>query len=218
MNRICNRFLISLILCIAINMNSAKPVLATEPWRSIQHQYIVAQTAWWTCGAAAVATLLSVYYATPVTEGAVLADVSSYIMPTGNKQYLGLSFLALQKALARHGVNSQGYRLALENLIDYFQRGGLPVIIHLTVPQAHFVVAVGMVGNMVVLADPSFGERLLECSALSSDKGYSGYTLVPVPTNEQVKPGQAAQAASLARSKIRMHHLQTLGGVLHQLH
>jgi predicted double-glycine peptidase len=106
------------------------------------------------------------------------------MVAAGREPGQALTALALKQTLEAKGIPTKGYRVKPKALRDYFARGGLPVILHLTVPQKHFVVAVGMVGDHVVLADPSWGRSIIPFWALAKERGYSEVVLVPIPAPE----------------------------------
>lgn len=122
----------------------------------------------------------------------------------------GINALALKKTLEAKGIPTKGYRVKPEDLRDYFTRGGLPVIVHLTKPQKHFVVAVGMVEGQLVLADPSWGRSIIPFSALIGERGYTGIVLVPIPSSELARRAQAVQKAVLTWAQGRLAALARL--------
>jgi predicted double-glycine peptidase len=171
---------------------------------------VVTQSYWWSCGAAAVATLLTHYYAIPVTE----ADVLTHIIQEHSTEQ-ALSLLSLKHVLQAMDIESKAYRLDSATLHDYFYRGGLPLIIHLSYPRAHFVVGVGIVGDQIAIADPSYGERLVDWSTLITVQGFTGYVLVPIPPAEQIGLVYERQETALVRFSHRYIRLSALGGDLH---
>src|SRR5690606_18005657 len=94
----------------------------------------------------------------------------------------------------------------------YFHQGGLPVILHVTRPEVHYVVAVGTVGDKVLLADPSFGRHLLSWHELAEEKGFSGVALVPVPGAEHAEQARQLQATALESAAARWAMLRRWGG------
>jgi len=179
------------------------------PHRDLRYQQVVGQTDWFTCGPAAVATLLHYYYGIAATEGRVLElALQAMQKPESEVRLVGINALALRQAMQTLGLPSRGFRLSLEQLSDYFARGGLPVVLHVTRPEPHYVVAVGMVWGQVVLADPSWGKRIMPLEGLLSQKGFSGVALVPIPSGAQAVVVQPKQAQTLGWAEGR---LQALG-------
>jgi len=180
-------------------------------YRSLRYTHVVGQTDWYTCGAAAVATLLTYYYNDPATEAEILEVAIKETEASGKDPLEGLTALSLKRALEKRGYQVKAYRVNLEQLADYFRRGGLPVVGHVTRPQLHFLVITGIVDppqggpTHVLLADPSWGRRILPLEALVTEKGFSGVILFAVPQSEaQLEIAKARQKKELswARSEL----------------
>lgn len=182
-------------------------VLATGVWASRPSSYregryatVVGQTSWYTCGPAAVATILHHFYDMDVGEADVLARAIGAVATMrspGQDATRGVSALALVQALESYGVKTVGYRLSVEAVADFFRRGGMPVIVHVTEPEHHYVVAVGMVGDWMLIADPSWGRRVERWLDFAGDKRFSGVTLVPIPPADKLSTVAARQAEAL---------------------
>lgn len=185
---------------------------ALEDYRSLRYGGVIGQTDWYTCGPAAAATLLQHYVGIPATETEMLELAVQVMAAAGEDPQDGISALALVRALERKGVPARGYRLDLAALKTYFQQGGLPVIVHVTRPEPHYVVAVGSVGPWVLLADPSWGRHLVSWTELDTEKGFTGVVLVPVPPPELAAAARALQQAALAWAEDRWAQLEQWGG------
>jgi len=201
------------VFCLLLHVT---PSLASGPvsYRELRYQNVVGQTDWFTCGPAAVATLLRYYFGrTEVDEARVLALALEALQKTeGEVRQVGINALALRQAMRALGLENRGFRLSLEQLADYFARGGLPIILHTTLPESHYVVAVGIVQGQVLLADPSWGQRLLPLEGLASEKGFSGVALVPLPGEKEVLEVQQRQAQALGWAVSRLGSLRGLMG------
>ncbi len=185
---------------------------AVSSYHELRYEGVIVQTDWYTCGPAAVATLLTYYYCIPTAEAEALKLAEGFMQEMGLNpgHERGISALALKRAIEAKGIPTKGYRVKPEDLRDYFARGGLPVIIHCTKPQKHFVVAVGMVEDQIVLADPSWGRSIIPFSALIEERGYSGVVLVPIPTPKLVEHIKEAQQETLTWAHGRMATLARL--------
>lgn len=126
----------------------------------------------------------------------------------GPKQ--GINALALKRTLEAKGIPTEGYRVKPKALRDYFAKGGLPVILYLTKPQKHFVVAVGIVEDQIVLADPSWDRSIVPFSALIKERGYSEIILVPIPQPELIPHVRANQKDTLKWARKRLLALAQL--------
>ncbi|WP_137127773.1 C39 family peptidase [Roseomonas sp. HF4] len=111
----------------------------------------------YSCGSAALATLLTHHYRLPTTEEAVLQDM----VAEGDAERirtLGFSLLDMQRYLARRGIRSNGYRMPLER----FAEVGVPAIVLIdNNGYRHFVVLRGITGDRVLIGDPNLGTRTM---------------------------------------------------------
>lgn len=184
-------------------------LLQPVPYRNLRYEWVVGQAEWYTCGPAAVATLLT-YYGISATEEDVLSLAEDFMREMGLDPKQGINALALKRALEAKGIPTKGFRVKPDALKDYFDRGGLPLIAHLTEPQKHFMVAIGFVGDQIVLADPSWGRRIIPFSAFVEDHKYSEVVLVPIPPPELILIARERQAAILEWARLRLQRLNDL--------
>lgn len=181
------------------------------PYRTLRYEGVIGQTSYYTCGPAAVATLLTHYYDRPTTEAEILALSETAMAESGKiPEETGITALALIQALADRGIQARGMRLTLTSLAEYFGNGGLPVVLHVTKPQMHYVLAVGMVGDWIILADPSWGRRIQPLDALVNEQGFSGVTLVPVPPENLIFTVKEQQNETLSWAESRLVTLNSL--------
>lgn len=110
------------------------------------------------CGSAAVATLLTHHYGWEVSE----AGVFTYMFERGNQariQVEGFSMLDMKRYLDAQGFHAEG----IEASLDQLGRAGVPAIALINENgYAHFVVIKGLRDSRVVLGDPAMGTRVLE--------------------------------------------------------
>jgi predicted double-glycine peptidase len=116
------------------------------------------------CGSAAVATLLTHHYAYPVTEENVFEDM--FARGDQNKiRKEGFSLLDIKAYLARHQFEADGFELPLARLVE----SGLPALVLINEKgYHHFVVIKGIRDGRVLLGDPSSGTRALSQEAFES--------------------------------------------------
>lgn len=187
---------------------AAKAVAAD--YRTLRYQRVIGQTDWHTCGPAAIATWLHYYFELETSEQEMLELALTASEDEQRVLTHGLSAAALKDAVQSKGVPVQGYRLTINNLIDYFDRGGLPVILHVTEPRNHFVVAIGIVADRFVVADPSWGQRLMSFASLETEKAFSGVVLVSLPSEQQAIRVQRNQGEALNEALRHLSRLATL--------
>ncbi len=119
-----------------------------KSWKTLRDERVVKQDLDYSCGAAALATLLSEYYRQPVSEAELLKA-----MDKGDGR---ASFDDMQRALPAFGFKAQGFAASYAQLA----RLRMPVVVYLKHRKDdHFSVLRGIDGNTVWLADPSLGNR-----------------------------------------------------------
>lgn len=105
------------------------------------------------CGSAALATLLTFHYNRPVGEDEVFREMFEY----GDQEQIrrtGFSMLDMKRFLDKRGLRADGFRLSFDRVAQM----GLPGIALVNVNgYRHFVVVKGVVGNRVLLGDPALG-------------------------------------------------------------
>jgi predicted double-glycine peptidase len=118
---------------------------------------IVRQEHDFSCGSAAVATLLTYHYDRPTTE----RDAFDAMFATGDKakiQREGFSLLEMKTYLESLGYHADGFRVSLEKVA----RVGVPVIVLIeTRGYKHFVVIKGLLDDRVLVGDPARGVEVM---------------------------------------------------------
>jgi predicted double-glycine peptidase len=125
--------------------------------KDIKFQRTLRQQYDYSCGAAALATLLSHHYQTPTPE----QDVFQQMYASGDKTKIhkeGFSLLDMQRFLATRGFRADGFKLPIEKLIAE----KLPAIVLITDRGFnHFVVIKGAEDGRILIGDPSTGNRVV---------------------------------------------------------
>ncbi|WPC66102.1 C39 family peptidase [Rhodoferax ferrireducens] len=107
------------------------------------------------CGSAAVATLLSYHYGYPVTEQSVFEEMFARGDQAKIRQE-GFSLLDMKAYLNAHQFQADGFELPLAKLLE----AGLPAIVLISDNgYHHFVVVKGMRDGRILIGDPSSGTR-----------------------------------------------------------
>ena len=166
--------------------------------RALRDEGVVKQAYDYSCGSAALATLLTFGAGDAVDEAWVLATVFASASPE-QRQLLtekGLSLLDLQRVAALRGHQSQGFRLGADQLT----RLSRPVIVYVR-PQGypHFAVLKGVRGDRAYLADPSLGNvrlPLYRFLDMWADEGGRGVVFVLEPPGGRWPDVQALAAPS----------------------
>lgn len=135
-----------------------KPI---KSWIEFKNDKLTRQDFDYSCGSAALSTLLSHYYDANVSERMILGEVleakgitkeaSELENQEGNN---GLSFYDLSQYASSHGFKAVGIALGIEEL----KKLQIPVIVFVKIrKQEHFTVLKKMDEKYAYLADPSFG-------------------------------------------------------------
>ena len=122
--------------------------------RTVKQQYD------FSCGSAALATLLTYHYGDPLTE----AQAFEYMYERGDRakiQREGFSLLDIKRYLESHGYTADGFETSLDKLAEV----GVPAIVLVTDNgYHHFVVVKGIRADQVLVGDPAIGLRLIRRS------------------------------------------------------
>jgi len=118
------------------------------------------------CGSAAVATLLTFHYDAPVDE----ASVFKAMFAVGDQEQIrskGFSLLDMKKYLESRGYTADGVRSSLDTLIQV----GVPAIALISEHgYRHFVVVKGADREHVLLGDPALGVQILPRSDFEAER------------------------------------------------
>lgn len=116
------------------------------------------------CGSAAVATLLTYQYGYPINEQIAFQEMFAH----GDQQKIrreGFSLLDMKRFLEAHGFAADGFIQPLEKLMS----AQLPAIVLINDKgYHHFVVIKGMRDGRILIGDPSGGTRTIARSTFES--------------------------------------------------
>lgn len=191
--------LVSAGLCFAQEPSPVRSVLEAR------QQHVVIQNWDLSCGAAALATILSYQHGDPVSEREIAIGMMSREEYVANPEIVtyrqGFSLLDMKGFVDSRGYNGVGLgQLSIEDLADY-----APIIVPISVHgYQHFVVFRGMRESRVLLADPAFGNRTMSRSSFERNwltfpgLGHIGFYvarmdgLIPPDRLTPEQPGAAA--------------------------
>jgi uncharacterized protein len=135
----------------------------------------------YSCGSAALATILTHHYGRPVTEVAVFRDM----FERGDQariQQAGFSLYDMQQFLLRQGLQSNGFRVTLDQMLN----AGVPAIALINADgYLHFVVVRGIRDGRVLLADPNRGTIARERALFESQ--WNGVAFVITDQMEEAR-------------------------------
>lgn len=132
--------------------------------KEARFQSTVRQQFDFSCGSAAVATLLSYHYDYPISERVAFEEMYRY-GDQARIQREGFSLLDIKRFLGQRGFAADGFELPLEKLNE----AGFPAIVLMAENgYHHFVVVKGVQKGRVLVGDPSGGTRAMSRARFES--------------------------------------------------
>lgn len=123
---------------------------AEMPFRTVVRQQFD-----YSCGSAALATLLRYHYGRAASESQIFKAMYA-VGDQARIQKLGFSLLDMKTYLATVGYKADGYRFSLEDLA----KAATPAIALIQIgAYKHFVVIKGVIDDFVLVGDPALGLR-----------------------------------------------------------
>lgn len=157
-----------------------------KSWREIKRQNVVMQRRDYSCGAAALATLLRYHWEDPISEDDVLRAVLRVLTIEELKERIqnGLSLTDLRRTSVQMGYQATIGRLEFEKLSE----SRIPLIVGIVVEDFdHFVVFRGTDGVWVYLADPARGNIRVPVHEFTSQWQQNAVLVVVKPGVEPTK-------------------------------
>jgi predicted double-glycine peptidase len=152
------------------------------------------------CGSAAVATLLTHHYGMPTNE----TDVFKEMWEAGDQEKIrkeGFSMLDMQKFLERRGMRSNGYKTEIDRLL----KAKLPAIALINVNgYMHFVVVKGIEGNRILMSDPSVGVKVLNREEFAKAWNQVLFVVLDEQEKAQASFNRAEDWAALPKAPVRL--------------
>ena len=134
---------------------------AERPVRSLlemRQESVVVQQWDTSCGAAALATVLTYGLKDPVSEKTVAQDMLRRTDPLRVKVRGGFSLLDMKRFAETRGYSAAGFRsMSMDELLAMHH----PIVPIDEYGDAHFVVVRGLRGGELDIADPAFGNRTM---------------------------------------------------------
>ncbi len=199
----------------AATAGTSEPASGAKPVRSlaeIRNEQVVRQHWDLSCGAAAIATLMTYQLDRPVSERQVAVALLRRTSPLRVRMRLGFSLLDLKRYAADQGFAAEGYggmtledALAMAPLIVTIRANGY----------RHFVILRGRRGDRLLIADPAFGNRTLTTDAFGT-AWVNGIGFVVHSPGQPRPPNHMGAPAELflqpAASSIRASESSLTGG------
>lgn len=116
------------------------------------------------CGAAAVSTLLTFHYRFPVSEQSVFEEMFA-LGDAAKIKREGFSLLDMKRYLEAHGFEANGYHATIDRLVGV----GVPAVALINERgYNHFVVIKGVRDQRMLIGDPSGGTKMMPRSKFES--------------------------------------------------
>jgi predicted double-glycine peptidase len=162
---------------------------------------VVRQRYDFSCGSAALATLLRYHYGFDVREEVAFQGMWA----RGDRQQIrrvGFSLLDMKRWLASRGLAADGYKVSLAKVAET----GVPGIALIAVRNyRHFVVVKGIGNGEVLIGDPSSGVSVMTIAQFASVWNGIYFVLTADQARAKTKFNQTSQWQSLTRSPIGGH-------------
>ncbi len=160
------KIIFSIFIC-GFSLAHSQPLPAQNWKQAFRDKDVIKQSLDYSCGAAALATLIHHYYLKDTSEQEIME-----LMGKGNER---TTFSELQEVLPKLGFKSAGFEVEWRALVAL----KTPVIVYINhFDEGHFAVLRGIDDTHVWLADPSQGNRIyrkedfLKLWRQSEEKGF----------------------------------------------
>ena len=128
--------------------------------KAVRFQHTLHQQYDFSCGSAAVATLLTFHYNTPIDERTVFTQM--FVQGDQSKiRREGFSLLDIKRFLASRGFTADGFRQPLQKLID----ARVPAIVLIAEKGYQHFVVIKAADGRILLGDPATGTRAMPRAA-----------------------------------------------------
>lgn len=132
---------------------SGDVIVEVTSYKEAKYRTVIKQKYDFSCGSAALATLLTYHYKIPTSE----EDAFRSMFEAGDQAKIrekGFSLLDMKNYLMKRGIRADGYKIPLRKLVEL----GVPAIVLInTGGYKHFVVVKGVEDGMVLVGDPAKG-------------------------------------------------------------
>ncbi len=169
-------------LCTADQLSNGQVTKKRHTLKDLRDRYVVKQELDYSCGAAALATLLKYYY-NDITNEQEILEILTHGLDENEKtqkQLFGFSLLDLKRAAEKKGYRAGGFKITVDQLVQL----SAPVIVYVEpLGYRHFAVLRDVAGDRVLLADPSRGNLRMTINRFK--KEWNGIIFVLGKENEE---------------------------------
>ncbi len=203
---------------VPLAFGGERPTKRVKSFKELRQEGVVLQQLDYSCGAAAMATLLTSFFEDAVTEDQVIGFIFIHgqTPEEGLKRYFrrkGFSLLDLKRFAQFRGYKAAGYKdMTLQDLMEQIVHDKTPVLVPIK-PYGynHFVIVRAIQENRVFLADPAIGHTTMTIARFR-DIWVDGIGFVvskqpeakrrATPSDEELAEITAAGAPSLVASPL----------------
>ncbi|MFD2228536.1 C39 family peptidase [Alkalimarinus sediminis] len=147
--------------------------LKVTSYKEARFKSVIKQEYDFSCGSAALASLLTYHYDDPIDEKTIFEAMYA----DGDQEKInreGFSMLDMKDFLTKRGYRSDGYQIGLDKIQN---KAKIPAITLInTNGYSHFVIVKGVTPTEVLVADPAQGSRVIEREAF--EKGWNGLVFI----------------------------------------
>lgn len=177
-------------------------------WKEVKEKNVVIQASDYTCGPAALATLMRYYFGDDVSEQKVFEEAQKKLSPDEilDRRRDGFTMEDLRRTAVQLGYDSDYYNGPMKDLIGL----PFPMVVHVVRDELkHFVVFRGATADRVYLADPSHGNIRIPAGEFAEEwtgnalyldrEGFDPPSIHALSVNEAdpLRPGQVAARRAL---------------------
>ncbi len=186
---------------VSLALGGTRVTRKVQTYKALRQKGVVLQSLDYSCGAAALATLVTYFLQKPTKEEEIVATilVSGQTPQEGIRKYFrrkGFTLLDLKRASEAKGFRSEGYKgMTLDDLVETLRDEQAPVLVPVKpLGYYHFVVVRGFQGDRILLADPAVGHTTMRVNVFL-DAWVEGIGFVVTQRNQR-NGKQAATPAS----------------------
>jgi predicted double-glycine peptidase len=178
-----------------INTGASYYLAPVVSLRDMPFRTVVRQRYDYSCGSAALATLLRFHYGRPVDEAQVFRAMYA-VGDQAKIRQVGFSLLDMKTYLASEGIEADGYR---ETMLD-LALSQTPAIAVVSVgAYRHFVVIKGVSGGRVLVGDPALGVKSYSLADFATV--WSGVVLLARPRERAAAFNRPDEWGSFPRAR-----------------
>jgi uncharacterized protein len=169
-----------------------------QPKEDIRFAYVREQGYDRSCGYAAAASLLSLYWGLAVDEAGLIERIEG---AGADQAGLSVSFEELARLFAGLGFSVKGVLMTWAQLEAALERYA-PIIVHYSRPDSHFALAAYASGDWIVILDPASGCELLSRDQFASR--WSGAALLVASAASTRNEGLLSEAIRVQRARLEL--------------